>query len=196
MTCIQIVYFQYITTLKARNCDILDIARSIQYLPLNKLQFLRVHNFIQMIESTFVSIKHCIFLFNEQLVWWVGIFPVSNTFATDFWTIDFYFRLFFYIFSTRSEINPSDLYSIYEYLTGLLFPKCTTDDLCSGSLARNYANGLDSQYGAYLAGPTTQSDNCKKPSTVHISTSGHYQTYKMIVYNALSGTLCLFVNGE
>lgn len=96
----------------------------------------------------------------------------------------------------RSEINPSDLYSIYEYLTGLLFPKCATDDLCSGSLARNYANGLDSQYGAYLAGPTTQSDNCKKPSTVFINSNGQYKTYKMIVYNALSGTLCLFVNGE
>lgn len=63
------ISFQYITTLKARNCDILDISRSIQYLPLNKLQFLRVHNFIQMIESTFVSIEHSVFLFNEQLVW-------------------------------------------------------------------------------------------------------------------------------
>lgn len=61
--------FQYVPTLKTRNCDILDICRSIQYLPLNKFQFLRVHNFIQMIESTFVSIKYCIFLFNEQLVW-------------------------------------------------------------------------------------------------------------------------------
>lgn len=63
------LYFQYVPTLKTRNCDILDICRSIQYLPLNKYQFLRVHNFIQMIESTFNAIKHCIFLFNEQLVW-------------------------------------------------------------------------------------------------------------------------------
>lgn len=87
------------------------------------------------------------------------------------------------------------MYSIYEYLTGLLFPKCTADDLSGGSLTRNYKNGLDSQYGAYLAGPTTQSDNCKKPPTVFICNEGQCQTHKMIVYNALSGTLCLFVKG-
>ncbi|XP_055310576.1 vacuolar fusion protein CCZ1 homolog [Sitodiplosis mosellana] len=157
-------YSKYVATLKTRNCDILDICRSIQYLPLNKFQFLRVHNFIQMIESTFVAIKHCIFLFNEQLVW--------------------------------SGINPSDLYSIYEYLTGLLFPKCSADDVRGGSLTRNYSNGLDAQYGAYLAGPTHQGDNCKKPPTVYICNNGECQVYKMIVYNALSGTLCLFVKDK
>lgn len=104
---------------------------------------------------------------------------------SQFSTIDFH----------RSEINPNDLYSIYEYLTGSLFPKCTIDDHSSGSLTRNYSNGLDCQYGAYLAGPSTRSDNCKKPPTVYITNNGQCQTYKMIVYNALSGTLCLFVNG-
>lgn len=96
----------------------------------------------------------------------------------------------------RSGINPSDLYSIYEYLTGLLFPKCSAEDARGGSLTRNYSNGLDTQFGAYLAGPTTQSDNCKKPPTVYICNDGRCQVYKMIVYNALSGTLCLFVKGN
>lgn len=96
----------------------------------------------------------------------------------------------------RSGINPSDLYSIYEYLTGILFPKCSADDARAGSLTRNYSNGLDAQFGAYLAGPTNQSDNCKKPPTVYICTNGQCQVYKMIVYNALSGTLCLFVKGK
>lgn len=100
-----------------------------------------------------------------------------------------------YCLLNRSGINPSDLYSIYEYLTGLLFPKCSADDARGGSLTRNYSNGLDAQYGAYLAGPINQSDNCKKPPTVYISNNRECQVYKMIVYNALSGTLCLFVKG-
>lgn len=60
---------QHLEKMKLRNCDILDVVRSVQYMPLNKLQFLRIHNFVQNIESTFPSIKHCIVLFNEQLVW-------------------------------------------------------------------------------------------------------------------------------
>lgn len=96
----------------------------------------------------------------------------------------------------RSGINPNDLYSIYEYLTGLLFPKCSAEDVRGGSLTRNYSNGLDTQFGAFLAGPTTQSDNCKKPPTVYICNDGQCVVYKMIVYNALSGTLCLFVKGK
>lgn len=81
-------------------------------------------------------------------------------------------------------------------MTGLLFPKCSADDVRNGSLTRNYSSGLDAQFGAYLAGPTNQSDNCKKPPTVYICENGQTQMYKMIVYNALSGTLCLFVNGK
>lgn len=96
----------------------------------------------------------------------------------------------------RSGINPNDLYSIYEYLTGLLFPKGAANDLRGGSLTRNYSNGLDSQYGAYLTGPASQNDNCKRPPIVFICNDGQIQTYRMIVYNALSGTLCMFVQDK
>lgn len=96
----------------------------------------------------------------------------------------------------RSGISPINLYSIYEYLTGLLFPKCAADDTRNGSLTRIYSNGLDAQFGAYLTGPTNQSDNCIKPPTVYICDNDQTQVYKMIVYNALSGTLCLFVKGK
>lgn len=81
-------------------------------------------------------------------------------------------------------------------MTGSLFPKYASDDLRGGSLSRSYTNGLDSQYGAYLTGPIGQSDNCKKPPIVYIYNEGQCQVYKMIVYNALSGTLCLFVKSK
>lgn len=78
--------------MKLRNCDILDIVRSVQYMPLNKLQFLRIHNFVQNIESTFPSIKHCIVLFNEQLVWYVASLTHFWCLATNLqWNIIFFF---------------------------------------------------------------------------------------------------------
>lgn len=62
-------YAKYLLTIKLTNCDILDVFRSVQYLALDQFLFLRTNNFIQMIESTFATIKHCIFLHNDRLVW-------------------------------------------------------------------------------------------------------------------------------
>lgn len=178
--------------MKLRHCDILDIVRSVQYMPLNKFQFLRIHNFVQNIESTFPSIKHCIFLFNEQLVWY-GHSPTSrgHTLSViDLQLCDFH----------RSGINPSDLYSIYEYLASTLFPRSAEDDLRGGSLTRSqrnsYANCLDSHYGAYLTGPEHFSDNCRPAPLVYIYNADRCQLYRMIVYSALSAAMCLFVGGE
>lgn len=67
-------YSKYLLTIKLPNCDILDVFRSVQYLALDQFLFLRINNFIQMIESTFATIKHCIFLHNDRLVWSVFIF--------------------------------------------------------------------------------------------------------------------------
>ena len=90
-------YSKYVLTIKLQYCDILNAFGSVQYLPLSQLHFLRVQNFINMIESSFPSIKQCIYLFNEQVVW--------------------------------SGITPEDLYSVYEYLNGTLFPSQTISAL-------------------------------------------------------------------
>lgn len=62
-------YSKYLLTLRLNNCDVLDQFKSINYLPLEQHLFLRIQNFINMIESTFDTVKHCIFLYNEQIVW-------------------------------------------------------------------------------------------------------------------------------
>ncbi|XP_055607703.1 vacuolar fusion protein CCZ1 homolog isoform X2 [Uranotaenia lowii] len=67
-------YGKYINNLKLRDCDILDALGSVQYLPLNQLLFLRVQNFINMIEATFEPIKHCIFLYDDHVIW-SGVSP-------------------------------------------------------------------------------------------------------------------------
>lgn len=66
---LELFYCKYILHLKLKDCDVLDAFGSVQYLPLNQLLFLRVQNFINMIEATFDPIKQCIFLYDDQIIW-------------------------------------------------------------------------------------------------------------------------------
>lgn len=121
-----------------------------------------------MVESTFPTIKHCIFLFNEQLVW--------------------------------SEINPTDLYSIYEYLIGSLFPKITQNTLGGVSLSRQSSivslSSVDtSHYGSFVTGPDKFPNTFTVPK-VNIFNDGKSVTYKLVIYQALSATLCMFLEGN
>ncbi|XP_053684156.1 vacuolar fusion protein CCZ1 homolog [Sabethes cyaneus] len=67
-------FTKYIQHLKLRECDVLDALGTVQYLPLNQLLFLRVQNFINMIEATFEPIRQCIFLYDDHIIW-SGISP-------------------------------------------------------------------------------------------------------------------------
>lgn len=64
-----LLYSQYVSTLKLNSCDILTVFRSLHYVPLEQALFLRVHNFIEQIKSTFPSIRHCLLMHDEQMVW-------------------------------------------------------------------------------------------------------------------------------
>lgn len=43
--------------------------RSIQYLPLEQQLFLRIHNFVNSVESMYPVIKHCVVLHKERIIW-------------------------------------------------------------------------------------------------------------------------------
>lgn len=95
----------------------------------------------------------------------------------------------------RSGINASNLFSIYEYLIGTLFPKISQTELQGGSIPKNYSMST-SHYGSFVTGPGNY-ENCIKVPKVYIyNEDGHYQTYYLVVYRALSATLCLFVEGK
>ncbi|XP_065359514.1 vacuolar fusion protein CCZ1 homolog [Calliphora vicina] len=59
---------KYITSLKLPANDIIEFMNSLQYLPLDKFLFLRVHNFIDSLKSTFPTITDAIFLYKEFVV--------------------------------------------------------------------------------------------------------------------------------
>lgn len=115
-----------------------------------------------MIESTFPAIKHCIFLYNDQLVW--------------------------------SEINPTDLYSIYEYLVGILFPTVIESEVSNGGTVLRNAFGLDSSpHGAFVTGPATTHPVAPN---VYIFNNETCVKYQLIVYRAERSTLCMFIEGK
>ncbi|GAB0096920.1 CCZ1 [Sergentomyia squamirostris] len=171
-------FSKYVLTLRIANSDVMDITKTIQYLPLNQALFLRVHNFINMIESTFEVVKRCIFLYNEQLVW--------------------------------SGLNPRDLYCVYEYLGGTVFPKMLHSDLQGGSVSRNY---MLSQRGNYLTGGSGQ-DAIKPPRVFLYSTdktpknspkmyfydsegvSTSKSGYHLVIYRAFGAIICLFIHDK
>ncbi|CAD7083480.1 unnamed protein product [Hermetia illucens] len=159
---LEVFYSKYLLTIKLKSCDILDVVQSIQYLPLERMLFLRIHTFINMIEETFPRIQKCIFLYNDQLVW--------------------------------SEVSPSDLYSIYEYLTGTLFQKAKETELKGGSLKRSYS--LEgSRHGSFITGPESPDSQGKAPK-VFVTSGSDLRSYYMVVYRALTASICLLVNAE
>ncbi|KAL3275991.1 hypothetical protein HHI36_020722 [Cryptolaemus montrouzieri] len=62
-------YSAYLKTLKLAHADILNIFCGIQYLPLDKLTFLKVQCLINSLECDFPKILQTAFLYNDHLIW-------------------------------------------------------------------------------------------------------------------------------
>lgn len=62
-------YTRYLQTLNFGQLDLLDVYQGILYLPLEKSDFLKVQCFSNLIENTFMSIRHLCVMHNEQLLW-------------------------------------------------------------------------------------------------------------------------------
>lgn len=43
--------------------------RSIQYLPLEQQLFLRIHNFVNSLESMHPAVQHCVIMHKERVLW-------------------------------------------------------------------------------------------------------------------------------
>lgn len=64
------LYFpQYLQCIDFSKFDILDSFSGIQFLPLDKMAYLKIQHFVNLTESGFPQIKHTVFLRNDHLVW-------------------------------------------------------------------------------------------------------------------------------
>lgn len=63
-------YTKYLLTLNLHNADIIDSIECLQFKPVTHLIFFRIVNFLNMLTSIkTLSIKKCIFLFNQEVVY-------------------------------------------------------------------------------------------------------------------------------
>lgn len=65
----QFFYTRYLATLNFGQMDLLDVYQGVVYLPLEKVDFLKMQCFINLVENTFSAIQHICVLHNDQLVW-------------------------------------------------------------------------------------------------------------------------------
>lgn len=62
-------YSRYLATLNFGQMDLLDVYQGVVYLPLEKVDFLKMQCFVNLVENTFTAIHHICVLHNDQLIW-------------------------------------------------------------------------------------------------------------------------------
>ncbi|KAK2714344.1 vacuolar fusion protein CCZ1 homolog [Artemia franciscana] len=123
-------YLRYLQTLSFEQLTVSDIYRGIQFLPLDRLAFLRVQNFLAALEDSFQIIKHSVFLYQNYLVW-------SGLGQHDMQCI--YHYLVTSLFPSSAEQD--QMYSPPRYLTG---PVDLRSSGSIGKLPRVFLNHIDS----------------------------------------------------
>lgn len=160
-------YSRYLPSLKLNNSDILDVFQGLQFLPLDKTTFLRVQCFMNLVEAMFSQVKYTAFLYNDQVVW--------------------------------SGLEPEDMQVIYNYLVSTLLPAHLEKELHGGSMPRNSSSPFtSSHYGKFVTGPfsVNEASTFGKCPRVFINYSTNPISLDLVVYRALSATICLFVDNK
>lgn len=166
---ITMFFSRYLVSLKLNNTDVTDIFNGICFLPLDKNTFLKVHCFVNLIETSFSQIKYVAFLYNEQLVW--------------------------------SGLEQEDMQILYKYLVTSLYPFCLESEIHMGPLSPNRPSlppFSHSHYGRFVTGPPSLSDssNMGKVPKVHVSAITDDREYCLVVYRALSASVCLLIDSS
>lgn len=157
-------FTSYFTTLKLHHCDIVNIFNGIQCLPLDKQTFLNVQCFINAMECNFPIIKHTAFLYNDHMIW--------------------------------SGIEPSNMQIVYQYLIKTLLPAHLGSELLCGSMPRNQPSPFAAlHHGRFITGPENlkTSTSIGKIPRVHLYSDTDCTIYHLVVYRALSASVCLFI---
>ncbi|XP_072044542.1 vacuolar fusion protein CCZ1 homolog [Amphiura filiformis] len=158
-------YSRYLATLRLNMSDILEIHNGIQFLPLDKNTYLRIQCFINLIEATFSQIKYAAFLYNDQLVW--------------------------------SGLEQDDMRILYKYLTTSLFPSSLDTELKEPPKNLAASQSAAAHYGKFVTGPPDLNDATKlgRVPKIYVNTDSQSDEFHLVVYRALSATVCLMVDG-
>ncbi|XP_043465825.1 vacuolar fusion protein CCZ1 homolog isoform X2 [Leptopilina heterotoma] len=95
-----------------------------------------------------------------------------------------------------SGLEPDDMRVVYNYLVSTLLPAYLEKELEGGSIPRNSSSAFTAaHYGKFVTGPSSVNDVKKLPK-VFINYSTKPVSLYLIVYRALSATVCLFVDSK
>lgn len=156
----------YLKTLKLTHCDILNVFNGIQFLPLDKLKFLNVQCFINLLENNFPYIHFTAFLYNDRLIW-SGVEPVDMQ------------TIYYYLIGT---LLPAHMET---ELHGGSMPRNNQSPFSVhyGRFITGPSNLKDSNIGKV---PKIYINNDTKKSAA----------YHLVVYRSLSASICLFIDGQ
>lgn len=99
----------------------------------------------------------------------------------------------------RSGIEPEDMQMVYQYLISTLLPANIETELQGGSMPRNPSSPFTAlHHGRFITGPTNlkTAKTIGKVPRVFLYSSSTAGTYYMVVYRALSASVCLFMDGK
>lgn len=96
-----------------------------------------------------------------------------------------------------SGIEPSDMQIVYQYLIGTLLPANIETELQGGSMPRN-APFAALRHGRFITGPSNLklAKTVGKVPKVYLFSSGKPEEYYLVVYRALSASVCLFIKND
>ncbi|XP_052814392.1 vacuolar fusion protein CCZ1 homolog isoform X2 [Mya arenaria] len=164
-------FSRYLQTLRPASSDILDVFCGISFLPLDKNTYLRVQCFINTLEATFPTVKYTAFLYNDQLVW--------------------------------SGLEQDDMRIMYKYLTTSLFPSYLEQELQASGTSQpstprhvSTSNVTTTHFGKFITGPPSLLDeqNLGKIPRVYVNTEVENEECLLLVYRALSASVCMLIN--
>lgn len=191
-------FTRYMQTIKVDKWSIFDVFQGIQFLPLDKYIYLKVHCFINQVETAFRNVQRTVLLYNDQLIW-------SGLEQEDIKV--FYQYLLSWLFpsqqmdfSTYSAPPPNTTSSMHQspptsgaqsvtqsVMSSIRTPTTPhTGSFVIGQLGVNAGNSI---------GVSGASEVGRSP-WVYISVDGMLQSYRLYVYSAGNVTMCFFVQGD
>lgn len=100
---------------------------------------------------------------------------------------------------SRSGVEPNDMKTIYQYLIGTLLPANMEAELQGGSMPRNCSSPFASlHHGRFITGPSNlkNAKTIGKVPKIYLYGDKESSIYHLVVYRALSASICLFVKGD
>lgn len=104
-----------------------------------------------------------------------------------------------YYYYSRSGVKPDDMQIVYQYLIGTLLPANMETELQGGSMPRKPSSPFPTlHHGRFITGPVDlkSSKSPLKVPKVFFFSDNKPTIYHMVVYRALSASVCLFIDGK